>query len=75
MTSTTPSKDRFDDAHRSGTPPWVIGEPQPSVVELEAKGLISGKVLDAADRARYVVSLLGLAVGTRVDEPARLARA
>ena len=47
MTSSTPSMDRFDDAYRSGTPPWVIGEPQPAIVELEANGLIRGKVLDA----------------------------
>ncbi|HEX2284357.1 MAG TPA: class I SAM-dependent methyltransferase [Mycobacterium sp.] len=43
---TTPPLDLFDDAYRSGTPPWVIGEPQPAIVELERGGWIRGKVLD-----------------------------
>lgn len=47
MTSTKPSRDRFDDAYQSGTPPWVIGEPQPAIVALEKQGLIRGRVLDA----------------------------
>lgn len=42
----TPSRDRFDAAYREGSPPWVIGEPQPSIVELERRGLVTGKVLD-----------------------------
>lgn len=42
----TPTRQRFDDAYRSGTPPWVIGEPQPAVVHLERAGLIHGRVLD-----------------------------
>ncbi|MCW2690056.1 MAG: methyltransferase family protein [Mycobacterium sp.] len=47
MTDVTPSLSRFDGAYESGTPPWVIGEPQPAVVELERSGWIRGKVLDA----------------------------
>jgi SAM-dependent methyltransferase len=43
---TTPAVSRFDDFYRSSTPPWVIGEPQPAILELERSGLIRGKVLD-----------------------------
>ncbi|GLP82708.1 SAM-dependent methyltransferase [Mycobacterium antarcticum] len=43
---TTPSRELFDDAYQSGTPPWVIGEPQPVIVELEKTGGIRGPVLD-----------------------------
>ncbi len=42
----TPTFSRFDDAYKSQTAPWVIGEPQPAVVDLERSGLIHGKVLD-----------------------------
>lgn len=42
----TPNRDRFDDAYRTGTPPWVTGAPQPAVVQLERAGLIRGRVLD-----------------------------
>ncbi|MCV7422196.1 class I SAM-dependent methyltransferase [Mycobacterium yunnanensis] len=44
---TTPARDRFDEAYQSGSPPWVIGEPQPAVVALEQTGAIDGRVLDA----------------------------
>ena len=47
MPDTTPRLAQFDDSYRTGTPPWVIGEPQQAVVELERAGLIRGKVLDA----------------------------
>jgi SAM-dependent methyltransferase len=43
---TTPAISRFDEFYKTSTPPWVIGEPQPAVVELEKGGLIRGKVLD-----------------------------
>ena len=43
---TTPAISRFEEFYKSSTPPWVIGEPQPAVVELEKVGLIRGKVLD-----------------------------
>jgi SAM-dependent methyltransferase len=46
MTDTTPRLALFDDSYRTGTPPWVIGEPQPAVAELERSGLIHGHVLD-----------------------------
>ncbi|OBK74321.1 class I SAM-dependent methyltransferase [Mycobacterium sp. 1274761.0] len=44
---TTPAIDRFEEFYRTTTPPWVIGEPQPAIVELERTGLIRGTVLDA----------------------------
>ena len=43
---TTPAISRFDEFYRTTTPPWVIGEPQPAIVELERAGLIRGTVLD-----------------------------
>jgi SAM-dependent methyltransferase len=43
---TTPPLDRFDEAYRSRSAPWVIGEPQPAIVELQRAGLINSKVLD-----------------------------
>ena len=43
----TPTFSRFDDAYKTRTAPWVIGEPQPAIIELERTGLVRGKVLDA----------------------------
>jgi SAM-dependent methyltransferase len=37
----------FDEDYRTGTAPWVIGEPQPAVVALDRAGWIRGTVLDA----------------------------
>ena len=42
----TPTLSRFDNAYKTRTAPWVIGEPQPAIVELERAGWISSKVLD-----------------------------
>jgi SAM-dependent methyltransferase len=42
----TPTLSRFDDAYKNRTAPWVIGEPQPAVIELQRAGLIHSKVLD-----------------------------
>lgn len=36
----------FDGLYRAGTAPWVIGEPQPVVVDLERTGAFCGTVLD-----------------------------
>ncbi len=47
MPDTTPALALFDQAYRTGTPPWVIDEPQPAIVALEQQGRIRGKVLDA----------------------------
>ncbi|WP_017976046.1 class I SAM-dependent methyltransferase [Actinopolyspora halophila] len=40
-------RDDFERAYAEGAPPWVIGEPQPALVELERAGHVSGSVLDA----------------------------
>lgn len=42
----TPTRERFSELYENGTPPWVIGEPQPTIVALEKTGLIRGRVLD-----------------------------
>lgn len=42
----TPTFSRFDDAYKTRTAPWVIGEPQPAIVALERAGWIHSKVLD-----------------------------
>ncbi|WP_378738000.1 class I SAM-dependent methyltransferase [Nocardia brasiliensis] len=36
----------WDSAYDNDTAPWVIGEPQPAIVELERDGWIRGRVLD-----------------------------
>ncbi|MFZ0214993.1 MAG: class I SAM-dependent methyltransferase, partial [Candidatus Dormiibacterota bacterium] len=43
----TPPASRFDEIYAAGTAPWVIGEPQPAIVQLEREGAIRGRVLDA----------------------------
>src|SRR5919109_2001725 len=47
MESSTTAVSRFDDAYTNRTGPWIIGEPQPAIVELEREGWIRGSVLDA----------------------------
>jgi SAM-dependent methyltransferase len=42
----TPTLSRFDDAYKSRTAPWVIGEPQPAILDLQQAGWIRSKVLD-----------------------------
>jgi SAM-dependent methyltransferase len=42
----TPTFSRFDYVYKSGAAPWVIGAPQPAIVELERAGRIRGPVLD-----------------------------
>ncbi|HEY0573687.1 MAG TPA: class I SAM-dependent methyltransferase [Pseudonocardia sp.] len=42
----TVPQSKFQDAYLRGSAPWVIGEPQPAIVELERAGLIGGSVLD-----------------------------
>lgn len=42
----TPTLSLFDDAYKTGTAPWVIGAPQPAIVDLERAALIRGEVLD-----------------------------
>lgn len=43
---TTPTVSLFDDSYKSGFAPWIIGQPQPAVVELERSGAFRGRVLD-----------------------------
>ncbi|SDK37013.1 Methyltransferase domain-containing protein [Actinopolyspora mzabensis] len=43
---TSISRDHFERAYQEGDPPWVIGGPQPAIVELERQGWIGGSVLD-----------------------------
>jgi cyclopropane fatty-acyl-phospholipid synthase-like methyltransferase len=45
MSDIDPERSRFETAY-AGTPPWDIGRPQPSIVELADEGLITGRVLD-----------------------------
>src|SRR5262245_22304857 len=42
----TPTLSRFDDAYKTRSAPWVIGQPQPAIVELQRAGWINSKVLD-----------------------------
>ncbi|KUI48598.1 SAM-dependent methyltransferase [Mycobacterium sp. GA-1199] len=57
----TPTLSLFDDAYKSGTAPWVIGEPQPAIVKLERSGLIRGTVLDVGCGAgEHTILLTGL---------------
>ena len=42
----TPTLSRFDDAYKTRSAPWVIGEPQPAIVALERTGPIRSPVLD-----------------------------
>jgi cyclopropane fatty-acyl-phospholipid synthase-like methyltransferase len=37
---------RFDAAYEAGAPPWDIGRPQPSFLELAEQGVLAGRVLD-----------------------------
>ncbi|MDI2029193.1 class I SAM-dependent methyltransferase [Saccharopolyspora sp. TS4A08] len=51
----------FDEAYVAGTAPWVIGEPQQAIVELERGGEISGAVLDPGCGAgEHTILLAGL---------------
>jgi SAM-dependent methyltransferase len=70
----------WDASYRSGSPPWDIGRPQPTIVRLASAGAFAGAVLDAGcgtgENALHVASL-GLSVlGVDVAETAlALARA
>lgn len=39
-------KERFDTAYETHTAPWVIGEPQPTVLALERTGVLRSPILD-----------------------------
>jgi len=38
---------QFDSAYEALSAPWIIGEPQPAIVDVERNGWITGAVLDA----------------------------
>jgi SAM-dependent methyltransferase len=69
----------FDSAYESGSPPWLIGEPQPRIMELESDGWIRGAVLDAGcgsgEHTIYLANLgydvLGVDFSARALEKAR----
>ncbi|WP_422748789.1 class I SAM-dependent methyltransferase [Mycobacterium sp. WMMD1722] len=57
----TPSQTRFDQAYADGSPPWVIGQPQPAIVELQRHAAIRGAVLDVGCGAgEHTILLAGL---------------
>ncbi len=76
---TTPAISRFEEFYKTSTPPWVIGEPQPAVVDLEKDGLIRGKVLDVGCGTgehtilltRLGYDVLGIDFATEAVEQAR----
>lgn len=39
-------RERFTAAYETHTAPWVIGEPQPAIVQLEQSGVLRGSILD-----------------------------
>lgn len=56
----TPPRTFFDEAYDTGTAPWVIGEPQPAILELERDGWIGGHVLDAGcGSGEHTIALAG----------------
>jgi SAM-dependent methyltransferase len=59
----TPTLSRFDEFYKnqSQSPPWVIGEPQSAIVEIERAGLITGRVLDVGCGAGEHTILLAAA--------------
>lgn len=73
------SRTPFDSAYESLSAPWIIGEPQPAVVELERDGWIKGAVLDAGcgmgehtiHLARLGYDVVGIDFSRRAVEQAR----
>lgn len=74
----TEQTERFDRGYRDGDPPWVIGEAQPAVVELERAGAFRGSVLDigcGAGEHTLLLAGLGYDVLGADASPAALSRA
>lgn len=72
--NSTPTLSDFNAAYETYRAPWIIGEPQPAVVELERNGWISGSVLDAgrgAGEHTILLARLGYDVlGIDASDPA-----
>jgi SAM-dependent methyltransferase len=70
----TPSPSVFDEAYTSRTAPWVIGQPQPAIVNLERQGWVRGKVLDAGcgtgEHTTYLAALGYDVCGLDLSSPA-----
>ena len=77
----TPTLSRFDDAYKSRTAPWVIGEPQPAIVDLERcrpdsrqgarRRLRNRRAHDPADPVGLRRTRRRLRADTRSSRPAR----
>ncbi|MCU1648839.1 MAG: class SAM-dependent methyltransferase [Nocardia sp.] len=62
----TRSAEFWDSVYDSDTAPWVIGEPQPAIVELERAGWIRGRVLDpGAGAGEHTILLTRLGYDVR----------
>jgi SAM-dependent methyltransferase len=70
----TPLPSVFDEAYTSRTAPWVIGQPQPAIVNLERQGWVRGKVLDAGcgtgEHTTYLAALGYDVCGLDLSSPA-----
>lgn len=68
----------FEAMYRAGDPPWELGRPQPTVVQLGDKGAFTGRVLDVGcgtgENTLYLASL-GLDVVGIDSAPTAIARA
>jgi SAM-dependent methyltransferase len=57
----TEAVNRFSSAYENNNGPWIIGEPQPAIVELERAGAIRGSVLDiGCGSGEHTLLLTGL---------------
>ncbi|WP_227980577.1 class I SAM-dependent methyltransferase [Nocardia spumae] len=57
----TQAAEFWNTVYDNDTAPWVIGEPQPAIVELEREGLIRGRVLDiGAGAGEHTIALTAL---------------
>lgn len=62
----TRSAEFWDAVYDNDTAPWVIGEPQPAIVELERAGWIRGRVLDpGAGAGEHTILLTRLGYDVR----------